>query len=539
MKALSKNVRAAAAVVAAVVALAGCSGSAGGPGASGNSFSMQITAPSDPLIPGATTSSNGIQILETVFVGLVQYHPVTTDAEYSGVAKLIETGDNVTFKITLHDHWRFHDGTPVTADSFINAWNYVAASKNGMGNAFAFRNIEGFDDLQAPEGGQAATDKMSGLKKVDDHSFTVQLSKPFAQWPLATGFLAFAPLPEAFFDDPEGFAENPIGNGPWQVAQPLDPNTGIVLKKYDDYAGPNKARTDQLEYRFYTDENSSYLETQSDSLDISRVPTSAVSSAKTLFGDRYVQRQSGVFTFLGFPLYDERFKDKRVRQAFSMAIDREAITDAIFDGTRTPARSVVSPMIAGARLDACQTCTLDVEQAKELLEDANFDTSEPVELLFSGGAGHDAWVTAVGNQLKTNLGVTYRLDGAMQDAEYWQTLESKGAQGPFRMGWGMDYPSAQNYLEPLFSVAAQPPSGSNLAYYDNPDFEKELRNAEASRNNEEAISHYQVAEDIVLEDMPVIPLFFGLAQYVHSRDVKNVKINAFERVVTTDVELVE
>lgn len=539
MKALSKNVRAAAAVVAAVVALAGCSGSVGSPGASGNSFSMQITTPSDPLIPGATTSSNGIQILETVFVGLVQYHPVTTDAEYSGVAKQIETGDNVTFKVSLHDHWYFHDGTPVTADSFIDAWNYVAASKNSMGSAFAFRNIKGFDDLQDTDTTPAATDKMSGLTKIDDYTFTVELVKPFAQWPLATGFLAFAPLPKVFFDDPEGFAEKPIGNGPWKVAEALDPNTGIVLEKFADYAGPNKARADQLEYRFYTDENSSYLETQSDSLDISRVPTSAVSSAKTLFGDRYVQRQSGVFTFLGFPLYDERFKDKRVRQAFSMAIDRDAITDAIFDGTRTPARSVVSPMIAGARLDACETCDLDVERAKKLLEEANFDTSEPVELLFSGGAGHDAWVTAVGNQLKTNLGVTYHLEGSMQDAEYWQKLEAKGATGPFRMGWGMDYPSAQNYLEPLFSAAAQPPRGSNLACYDNPDFEKELRNAEASRDNENAIAHYQKAEDIVLEDMPVIPLFFGLAQFVHSRDVKNVKINAFERVVTTDVEVVE
>ena len=95
----------------------------------------------------------------------------------------------------------------------------------------------------------------------------------------------------------------------------------------------------------------------------------------------------------------------------------------------------------------------------------------PVELWFNAGAGHDQWVQAVGNQLQQNLGITYTLRGDLDFAQYLPLQDEKGITGPFRLGWGMDYPSPQNFLEPLFSTSAQPP-GSNTTFYSNPEFDQ-------------------------------------------------------------------
>jgi len=265
------------------------------------------------------------------------------------------------------------------------------------------------------------------------------------------------------------------------------------------------------------------------------VPPDAIGSAADEFGERFLERSSSTFTYVGFPLYDPRYADKRVRQGLSLAIDREAITEAIFNGTRAPAYSVISPVVDGSREDACEYCFQDVERGRQLLEEAGFDFAQPVELWFNAGAGHDQWVEAVGNQLQQNLGISYTLKGDLQFEQYLPLGDEKGYTGPFRLGWGMDYPSPENYLAPLYTVAAQPPNGSNSTFYDNPEFEDLLAQGNAADSNEDAVAFYQQAEDLLLEDMPVMPMFFGLVQSVHSENVANVTVDAFGRVDTPAV----
>jgi ABC-type transport system substrate-binding protein len=222
-----------------------------------------------------------------------------------------------------------------------------------------------------------------------------------------------------------------------------------------------------------------------------------------------------------------------------MAIDREAISQAIFNGTRKPAYSAISPVVAGHREDACEFCKYDPEAAKALLAETDFDVSQPVELWFNAGGGHDEWVQAAGNNLRDNLGVDFKLQGGLQFAEYLPKADEKGFTGPFRLGWAMDYPSPQNYLEPLYSTAALPPNGSNTAFYSNPDFDAKIAEANSAEDNEEAIALYQEAEDILLQDMPIMPMFFSLGQYVHSEKISNVKVDAFSNIVLEQVTVNE
>jgi oligopeptide transport system substrate-binding protein len=536
-----------ATAIAAAMVLSACGGSGdeggdGGAEATGGSYSIALYSdPENPLVPGNTTESEGAQVLEALWTGLIQY-AADGAVEYTGVAESIESDDNQTWTITLKDGWTFHDGTPVTAQSFVDAWNYTALSTNAQGGSYFFSNIEGYGDLQAEtdDAGNVIAEpvatEMSGLEVVDEQTFEVRLSAPFAQFPVTVGYTAFYPLPESFFADPEAAGRLPIGNGPFRADEEFVPGQGFTLSRYEDYAGENQAQADSVEFRVYGDINTAYLDVQGGNLDVAPdLPPDAIATARDEFGDAYLEEPSSGFQYLGYPTYDPRFSDPRVRQALSMGIDRQAIADAIFQGTRTPADAYIAPVVDGYRKGACEYCTLDVDRANQLLDEAGFDRSQPIELWFNAGAGHDAWVQAAGNQLRENLGIDYVLRGDLDFAQYLPLLDEKGMTGPFRLGWSMDYPSPQNYLEPLYSTEALPPAGSNTTFYTNPKFDELIEQGNRAETNEEAIGFYNQAEDILLQDMPIIPMFFDLEQAVHSQNVENVTIDVFGHIRTAEV----
>jgi peptide/nickel transport system substrate-binding protein/oligopeptide transport system substrate-binding protein len=539
-----------ATAIAAAMLMTACGGSDeggedGGTAAGGGTFSMYIGEPENPLVPGNTSESEGDQVVNSLWTGLVSY-TADGEIEYSGVAESIESADNTTWTVTLKDGWTFHDGTPVNAESFVKAWNYTAYSPNAQGGSGYLSRIAGYEDLQAPVDeatgeptGEPAASEMSGLTVVDDTTFTVALSAPFAQFPVITGYNPFYPLPEAFFADPAAFGAKPIGNGPFKADEEFVPGEGITLTKYDDYAGENEAQADAVEYRVYAELDTAYTDAQDGNVDIVDViPPDAIATAEDEFGDRFIRTQSSQITYLGFPTYDQRFADPRVRQAISMAVDREAISQAIFEGTRTPADSFIAPVVEGYREGICEYCTFDADAANKLLDEAGFDRSQPIELWFNAGAGHDAWIEAVGNQLRENLDVEFALQGNLDFAEYLPLGQEKGFTGPFRYGWSFDYPSAESYLTPLFSPAAQPPAGSNYAFYSNPAVDALIAEGDGADSTEDAVAAYQEAEDLLIQDMPMAPMFFTEIQSVHSENVENVTLDIFQRVNVAEVTVV-
>ena len=542
MKVSKRNGSLVARAIAAALLTTACGGGDSGEvAADGGSFSIYIGEPENALIPSNTTESEGHQVVSSLWTGLVEY-AADGAVEYTGVAESIESEDRQTWTVTLEDGWTFHDGTPVTAESFVNAWNWAAYSPNAQNASYFFSNILGYDDLQAPtdeEGnvtGDPAAEELSGLRVIDDQTFEVELAEPFAQFPVTVGYSAFYPLPEAFFEDPEAFGEQPIGNGPFMATEAFVPGQGFTVTRYDDYAGEDTARAESVDFKVYADLNTGLNDVEAGNLDIlPYLPPDALATAEEVFGDRFLDAPSSGFTYLGFPTYDERFADPRVRKAFSMAIDRQAISEAIFAGANEPADSFIAPVVDGYREGVCTACELDVDQANALLDEAGFDRSQPVELWFNSGAGQDAWVEAVGNQLRENLGVDYRLRGDLDFAQYLPLLNEQGMTGPFRLSWGMDYPSPQNYLEPLYSAAALPPAGANRVFYTDEQFDQLVAQGNRATDNEEAIDYYQQAEDILLEDMPSIPMFFDRELAVHSEEVSDVVIDVFGDIRLADV----
>jgi len=502
----------------------------------GGTFSFYIGEP-EHLIPGNTNETSGGEVLDALYTGLISYDPETSQPVYDGlaVADGITSDDQKVWTIKLNEGWTFHNGEPVTAQSLVDAWNFTAFGPNANGNSYFFENVEGYADLQPKkEGAKPKAEEMSGLKVIDDTTLEVTLTAPFSQYPLTVGYTAFYPMAEECLADTKACEETPIGTGPFMMDGSWDHNQGINVVKYPDYAG-EPAKADGVEFKIYADVNTAYNDLLGGGLDImDSLPPEKVSDAKANFPDRFLERESSSFTYVGFPLYDERFQNADLRKAFSMAIDRETIIDTIFNGAFTPAKSVVSPVVAGSREDPCgEPCAYNPEMAKQLFDQAGgYDGT--LTLWFNSGAGHDRWMEAVGNFLRKNLGIQ-EIKFTQQDfAEYLANLDDEKVDGPFRLGWVMDYPSPQNYLEPLHSTGGS----SNNTGYSNDEFDQLVEEGNQAASIDEGIDSYNQAEDVLLQDFPVIPMWFGKVQAAYSDRVDNVVIDAFTSTALEDVTVV-
>lgn len=501
-------------------------------------FSIYNCEPTS-LLPTSANEICGTGVLDALFTGLVRFDPDTHEP-VNAVAESIESDDLQTWTVTIGEGWTFHDGTPVTAQSFVDAWNYGAYGPNAQANSYVYGPIEGFDDLQCEmddEGAcvaDPAAEEMSGLEVIDDHTLEITLAGPYSQFPLVLGTPAFYPLPEVFFEDPEAFNEAPVGNGPFMMDGQWEHDQTINVVRYDDYPGDRAAKAAGVEFRIYSEINTAYTDLIAGNLDVmADLPPEQVETAEAELGDRFIRDVSSSFSYLAFPLYDERFSDVNLRRAFSMALDRETIVETLVPDVM-PATGVVSPVVAGAREDACgQWCTHDPEEAKRLLEEAG-GWEGPLELWFNAGAGHEQWMEAAANQFRDTLGIEDITFQALQPPDYAAKMEAFEITGPFRLAWVMDYPSMENYLLPLFSSAG----GSNLGQYSNEEVDAAIVEGNLAKTPEDAIAAYQRAEDLVIEDLPVIPLFFGEVTGGHSERVSNVSVDAFARVNVAEVEVV-
>ncbi|MGI5212112.1 peptide ABC transporter substrate-binding protein [Plantactinospora sp. CA-290183] len=528
--------------LAATLGLAACGGGDSGGTDPNATVSIQIGEPQH-LIPTNTNESSGNQVLSALFTPLVDYD--AQNKPYEVAAESVTSSDNVVWTIKLKDGYTFHNGEKVTSDSYLNAWNYGAYAPNGQGNAYFFEKIAGYDDLQAedPDGDgpqKAAEPKaktMTGLKKVDDLTFTVTLAKPYTEFKTVLGYNAFYPLPQAAFSAPgvikAGFEDAPVGNGPFKMKGTWQHDAKVEVERYDAYPG-EKPKVAGAEFRIYQQLTAAYADVLSDNLDVDvTVPTENLSTAASDLGDRFQQSPASAFQFIAFPTYQKEFSTPEVRKAISMAIDRDEIAKSIFKGSQVSARSFVSPVVAGYRDDTCgEACEFDPGKAKAAYQAAGGPAQ--LEITYNGDGGHKDWVDATCNQLKANLGVDCVGTAEPKFSDLLTKVEDKQPVGLIRMGWLMDYPSMENYLGPLYTTNGS----SNYYGYSNPDFDRLVQEGSTSATQEEAIQKYQQAEDILAKDMPVIPLRFGQNNFAHSTKVKNVEVDLFQVVDLTKIEVV-
>jgi oligopeptide transport system substrate-binding protein len=514
---------------ALALTLSACGGgsteTAGGEGDGSYVVTANTTEPQNGLLPANTNEVGGGRVMDLIFTGLVSYD--AKGAPVNELAESIETEDSQNYTIKLKAGETFSDGSPVTAASFVDAWNFGAAAKNAQLNSYFFESIKGFDEVNK-EGSKK--EEMEGLKVVDDTTFTVELSQPESDFPLRLGYTAFMPLPEAAFEDPKAFGEKPVGNGPYKLTE-WNHDVNLKLDVNENYDGPRKAANGGIDFKVYQSTDSAYSDLLSNNLDVlDQIPPSSLASYETDLGDRSVNSPYAGNATITIPGYLEHFEQGEEgnlrRAAISRAIDRQLIIDKVYNGGKVKADDFTAPVLEGYNADVpgSEVLDFDAAEAKKLWEEADgiskWDSSEEFSIGYNvDGAGNKEYVEAVVNQLKSNLGINAVAKPFSSFKELREKVTSYEMTGAFRTGWQADYPSLYNFLGPLFGTGA----GSNDGKYSSKEFDDKLAEGLSATDPAEGAKIFNEAQEILFKDLPAIPLWYQAVQGGWSENVDNVE----------------
>ncbi|HEX2176921.1 MAG TPA: ABC transporter substrate-binding protein [Nocardioidaceae bacterium] len=526
-----------AAVAATFALLAACGGGGGGGNegsggggggggggdaqAQGGTLTAQLTEPSALAPAQDCYESECSSVLNLLNDPLVSVDLDSGELVYDGLLESVETQDNRVFTVNIKPNRTFHNGEPVNADAFIRAWNYSADPKNEMDTTGFLSKIEGYGQGQ----------ELSGLRKVDDMTFEVTLAEPFQLFPTTMSYSnAFAPIAQECFDNLKKCNESPIGTGAYQMNGVWQHSQAINVSRWNGYQGEQTANPDNINFQMTTDLVSAWRAFQGGQIDITELDPTIYQEAKASEGDRVMLSETGNWSYLGYPTETAPYDDPQMRQALSMAFDRQLIIDQVLNGIYAPAEGIVPPAIPGSQENACEYCQYDPERAKQLFQQAGGQPGMTVNLWFNAGSGHDPWVEAIGNQLKQNLGVEFQLQ-AREWAQYLEVLDAGDFTGPFRLGWLPDYPAAENYLRPIVATGGD----SNYTGYSSNEVDNLIAQGDQAETTEEAQQFYQQAENAALQDMPLMPLWVSQAPTVYAENLENVSYNLMDEVPHNEI----
>jgi peptide/nickel transport system substrate-binding protein/oligopeptide transport system substrate-binding protein len=436
------------------------------------------------------------------------------------VAQSVQSTDQQHWKITLKSGWKFQNGEPVTAQSFADSWSATAYGPNAMAFGYLMADIEGYDALN-PTSGKPSADKLSGVKAVDDKTLDVTLTKPLSTFPYILASTIFAPMPKAAFGDLGAFDKLPIGNGPYQVVAPgVGPGAQqITLKRYDGYAG-TKGHAASITVKVFQNDQTSLTSFRAGSVDLTVASGNDLATAQRTYPDQVVTAPSGSVVYFGFPLWDKRFSDIRVRQAFSLAIDRKTVISSLLHGVGQPATDVAPAAIAGGGGTDCASCGYDPAQAKQLLAAAG-GWNGPLTLWTKQDPTMQTVVEAIANQLRTNLGISDISIQSQPTAQLYPNLSGHKTDGPFLLLMGASYPTIYSQVEQLFS----PESATNVTGYRNPAVVDLLDQSGKAATDAQAVGLAQQAAAIALKDLPLSPLYYPVNAVVHAKRLGDVRID--------------
>lgn len=481
--------------------------------------------PQNPLVPTNTNENGGGRIVDRLFAGLRRID--ARGGLHDEVAQSIESTDQQHYTITLGPGWSFTDGTPVTSHSFVDAWNYGALVTNAQLESWAFAQIVGYDAVQAsPPRAQT----MSGLRVIDDRTFTVDLTAPDIDFRAKLAFTPFFPLPSVAFRDMREFGEHPIGNGPYRVAgrDAWQHEVRLDLIRNDGYHGGRPAKNAKLSFLFYQSMDTAYSDLQAGNLDLlDTIPDSALTTYRRDLGPNAMSRLTAQDEWLGIQPNVAHFAGQEGtlrRRAISMAIDRDRIASAIFHGAREPARDFTAVVLPGYNPNqpGGEVLRYNPLEAKRVWAqaDAIVPWTGQFQVAYNADGPHRAWVDAVCNGLRNVLGIDAVGAPYPTFKQLRNEIVHRTVRKAFRFGWQGDYPSMLEFLEPNYVSG----SATNDVLYANPEFDRLLAAAEAAPTEQESWRLISEAQALLLADLPAIPIFQFKAAAGHSDQVTNVDL---------------
>jgi oligopeptide transport system substrate-binding protein len=515
------------------------------PGRPGGTFRLGIVEPT-AIDPYNAQESEGILVTKALFTGLVNVRP--NGEVYDGVASAwTPNADCSQWTFTLKPGTTFSNGEPVDSAAFKRGWERTAAPDSGSAVSYHLNEVAGFDQMQD---GTAAT--LSGVDAADPNTLRVALSAPDCEFALRTAAPPLSPVPTVA--GPAGntaYNDLPIGNGPFTMDGPWRHDTGIRLVRNDTYGAGPKANLDAVELTITPPDTGALTEYNgfnNGQFDWARmpVPVQAQARAANEPKNQWISKKTAGINYLQVQVQQPPLNSVAARKAISMAIDRNAIAQGVFQGSQVPATAFLPASFTGAFQDGvCDACRFDPVQAKELAAQAGLTGGTRVAFQFNSGSNHDEWTAAVKQQLERNLGIAVDLTG-VPFRDLLTNQRQPTATGLFRAGWSADYPTPSNFLASLLTTkaigAATPDdvaNGDNRGRYSNPAFDELVARAVATPDVAARNDLYKQAEKIAIgDDLGVIPLFARQQfRLVNTTTFGNVNMDFWENPTLPEITL--
>ncbi|MFN3652885.1 MAG: ABC transporter substrate-binding protein [Armatimonadota bacterium] len=489
------------ALLAAGVSASGCLGGGGGGGADDGTLRLAQTAEPTTLDPAQVQDGPTIEFMMHVFEGLVQWSP-----ENKLVPALAEkweiSPDGRTYTFTIRQGAKFHNGREVTAEDFAYSISRTLADKTSS-VAEVYLN----DILGAKAYREGKTQKLEGVEVVDPRTLKITIDAPKGYFLAKLTYpTAYAVCKEAVENTSTMTEQEAIGTGPFRLAE-YRRGDRMILEAFPEYwdGAPKLAR---IERRILLDAGTRHDAFEAGDLDIADVSMAMYRADKDNpeLADKLklFPRPSIYYIALNQQAYAP-FKDRRVRQAFAHAVDRNAIVQTVHEGVPQVAAGIVPTGVPGHDPDF-RGLEYDPARAKQLLSEAGYPNGRglpPLTLYFRAQV-EDIRNTAqvVAEQLKNNLGLEVKLA-----EEEWTTFLAKRNRGEmpvYFLRWAADYLDPQNFL----SLMLHSGSKENTLGYSNPEFDRLCDQADVMQDAEKRLATYRRAEEIVVSDAPWIPIHF-------------------------------
>ena len=439
-----------------------------------------------------------------------------------------EAKDVYTF--TLRDNARWSDGNQVTAHDFVYAWRRLADPATASPYSW-FADIMALENVGAVMSGESPPEAL-GVRALDNHTLEVRLTASLPYFAAMTTHASTFPSPQwtvRTFGDAWTKPGNIVGNGAYVLTEHI-PNETATRERNTMYWNNDATIIDKVVTLVINDENTDFTRWEAGETDKGAVPSGQYPRLKAEYPDEAISFPRLCTYYMTFnlsPSGPEAFKDVRVRQALSYALDRSVITDKILQGGQIQAFTFTPGATAGFEVPEVAFGQMSQDQrntnAKLLMSAAGYGPDNPLkfEYIYNTSEGHKKIAIASQQMWKETLGAEVTL--ANQE---WKTfLQTRGGQNfdVARGGWCGDYNEASTFLDLMTT-----PSGYNDGKFSNAEVDELMLSA---RTMSDATSNYTRVEEIMANEMPIIPVYHYTGVFMLRKNVKGWPFNNVEQNV--------
>lgn len=482
-------------------------------GANADVFTFVVSADPETFDTAKMSGAPEGRLAMQLFEGLLIPGPTTEGINDSsklvqpGVAESYEVSeDGKTYTFKLREDAKWSNGDPVTAQDFVYSWKRVLTPGFPADYATMMYVIKGAKEYNQSKEGEADWSKV-GIEAKDDKTLVVELNNPTPYFPELVAFYTFFPTPQKVVEkhgDAWTKPENIVTNGAY-VLKNYEPQKELLLGINEHYWDQNNVAITEAKARIITDRNAVTNAYRAGELHWSgtSLPVSQISSF-VAHPDYRRDPMLGTYYFrVNVSKEDSPLNNVKVRQALSLATDRQTLVDEVLSGLYHAADAYVPANMAG--YESTTKTEYNPRKAKVLLGEAGYGKDgkpfPQIQLLYNTDENHKLVAESIQKQWKSNLGIDVELVNK-EWKMYLQDVDNLDYEVA-RAGWIGDYNDPMTFLD-MWETG----NGNNDTGWSNAEYDKLLDQARSEADSAKRQELLQKAETILLEEGPVIPIYF-------------------------------